>query len=71
MCPPGWPWWDIGAVRFVPLDSETAVAFAALPGDLHKDPADRLIVATARRLVAVLVTADVRIRRYEHVQTVW
>lgn len=30
---------------------------------LHKDPADQIIVATARRLGAVLTTNDVRIRR--------
>ncbi len=35
-----------------------------LPGTFHGDPADQIIVATARRHGAVLVTADTRIRQY-------
>ncbi|MFY8131251.1 MAG: PIN domain-containing protein, partial [Burkholderiaceae bacterium] len=42
-----------------------------LPGDFHKDPADRMIVATARKLAAALVTKDEKIRSYAHVKTVW
>jgi PIN domain nuclease of toxin-antitoxin system len=37
---------------------EIAVASTRLPGKLHPDPADRLIVATARDLGAVLITED-------------
>ena len=37
---------------------------AQLPGDFHRDPADCLIVATARVLDATLVTHDRAIRRY-------
>lgn len=42
----------------VPLAPEVAVASTRLPGELHRDPADRMIVATARVLGAVLITAD-------------
>lgn len=42
----------------VPLAPEIAVASTRLPGELHRDPADRMIVATARMLGATLVTAD-------------
>jgi PIN domain nuclease of toxin-antitoxin system len=42
-----------------------------LPGEFHKDPADRLIVATARKLAAALVTADEKIRASPHVRTLW
>lgn len=59
------------SLRFVPVDNAIAVASATLPGDFHKDPADRLITATARKLGAPLVTADERIRAYPHVRTVW
>lgn len=62
---------QIEAVRFVPVDNDIAVQSVALPGEFHKDPADRIIVATARKLAARLVTADERIRSYPHVQTVW
>ncbi|MBM4393833.1 MAG: type II toxin-antitoxin system VapC family toxin [Deltaproteobacteria bacterium] len=40
------------------LSPDVLVASARLPGDLHGEPADRFIVATARRLGAVLVTRD-------------
>lgn len=42
----------------VPLAPEVAVASTRLPGELPRDPADRMIVATARVLGATLVTAD-------------
>jgi len=37
----------------------------------HKDPADRMIVATARKFAAPLVTKDLKIRAYAHVKTIW
>lgn len=42
-----------------------------LPGPFHGDPADQIIVATTRLRSAKLVTADQRIRDYDHVRTVW
>jgi len=62
---------QIEAVRFVPVDVEVATKSVELPGEFHSDPADRIIVATARMLAAPLVTKDVRIRAYAHVKTVW
>ena len=53
------------------LSPEIAVASTRLPGDFHGDPADQLIVATARMIGGVVVTADRAIRRYRHVPTVW
>ena len=46
------------AVTVAPLAPEIAVASTRLPGELNGDPADRIIVATARTLDAALVTAD-------------
>jgi PIN domain nuclease of toxin-antitoxin system len=43
----------------------------SLPQPFHGDPADQIIVATARHLRAVLVTKDRRVRDYAHVQTAW
>jgi PIN domain nuclease of toxin-antitoxin system len=54
-----------------PVLAEDALASASLPGEFHKDPADRLIVALARRLQSPLVTADGLIRSYPHVVTIW
>lgn len=61
----------IDAVRFVPVDADVALKSVCLPGEFHKDPADRMIVATARKLAAPLVTADEKILAYPHVKTVW
>jgi PIN domain nuclease of toxin-antitoxin system len=62
---------DIDAVRFMPIDVEIAMKSVVLPGEFHKDPADRMIVATARKLAAPLVTKDDKIRGYPHVKTIW
>lgn len=42
-----------------------------LPQPFHGDPADQILVATARHHGAVVVTKDQRIRRYAHVQSFW
>jgi len=62
---------QIESVRFVPVDVEIALKSVDLPGEFHRDPADRMIVATARKLAAPLVTKDERIRAYAHVKTIW
>lgn len=62
---------EIEGVRIVPVDMATAVESTRLPGEFHKDPADRMIVALARHFNAVLVTADEKINDYRHVKTVW
>jgi PIN domain nuclease of toxin-antitoxin system len=51
-------------VRLAPLTPEAAVLAASLPGDLHADPADRLLAATARELGVPLVTRDARLLAY-------
>lgn len=50
-------------VEVQPITSATAVAMTKLPASFHQDPADRLIVATARALDVPLATHDTRIRR--------
>ncbi|ARP89271.1 VapC toxin family PIN domain ribonuclease [Bordetella genomosp. 9] len=62
---------EVPGVRFAPVGVRESVLSVNLPGEFHKDPADRLIVATARQHGASLVTADLKIRNYPHVQTVW
>ncbi len=62
---------QIEGVRFLPVDNEIGIKSAVLPGDFHKDPADRIIVATARNLAVPLVTADKKILQYKYVKTVW
>ncbi len=51
-------------LSLAPLTPEIAVESCQLPGAFHEDPADRLIVATARIADATLVTKDERIFAY-------
>ncbi len=48
-------------VRLLPLTPAIAVETAALPASFHRDPADRILVATARAHRATLLTQDQRI----------
>jgi PIN domain nuclease of toxin-antitoxin system len=61
----------IDKVAFIPVDNDIAVGAITLPGDFHKDLADRIIIATARKFGAPIVTADDKIRAYPHVRTIW
>jgi PIN domain nuclease of toxin-antitoxin system len=54
-------------VQLLPLTPEVAVGSTQLPGSFHRDPADQMIVATARHYNWPLVTLDQRIRAYPHV----
>ena len=51
----------------VPLTHETAIIAYNLPGEFHRDPADRMLVATAMVHDLTLVSADERILAYPHV----
>jgi PIN domain nuclease of toxin-antitoxin system len=51
-------------IHLEPLSPAIAVASTRLPGEIHGDPADRILVATARHTDAVLVTADLQILDY-------
>lgn len=62
---------EIEGLRFVPVDNDLAVQSTRLPGEFHKDPADRMIVALARHFNAPLVTVDDKIQKYRHVKTIW
>jgi PIN domain nuclease of toxin-antitoxin system len=51
-------------VRLIPLSPDIAMQSTRLPGTFHGDPADRMLVATARCEGCVLVTRDQRILDY-------
>lgn len=57
--------------KFVPVDNTIATRSVYLPGPLHSDPADRIIIATAVTLEAVLITKDEKLLCYPHVKTLW
>lgn len=50
-------------LTILPLDAEVVIALGSLPRRFHGDPADRLIVATARVHGIPLATQDWAIRR--------
>jgi PIN domain nuclease of toxin-antitoxin system len=52
-----------GVIEIVPLDVEVVIALDRLPGSFHGDPADRLIVASARAHRIPLATYDRAIRK--------
>jgi PIN domain nuclease of toxin-antitoxin system len=51
-------------IAVAPLTPEIAIESIHLPGEMHGDPADRMLVATARVLGAKLVTKDTQLIRY-------
>ncbi|MGH7912424.1 MAG: PIN domain-containing protein [Candidatus Dormibacteraceae bacterium] len=50
-------------LRDQPIFRDHALAIADLP-DIHRDPFDRVLIAQAIALDAVLVTADATLARY-------
>jgi PIN domain nuclease of toxin-antitoxin system len=53
-------------LSLVALTPEIAVESTRLPGDMHADPADRILVATARNIGARLMTRDQSLLDYGH-----
>lgn len=54
----------VPGIRLTALTPEAAIDAAFLPGSLHRDPADRLLIATARQLKVPIVTRDRMILDY-------
>ncbi len=57
-------------IDLVPLSIDVSLESTMLPDAFHRDPADQMIVATARYLDLVLLTVDKKIIEYEHVKTI-
>jgi PIN domain nuclease of toxin-antitoxin system len=56
-------------IRMLYLTPRIAIESTQLPAAFHRDPADQIIVATARVRRCPLLTADARILSYSHVTT--
>ena len=61
----------VARVILRPVTPEIAALAVRLPDEFPKDPADRLIAATAIVEGMPLVTADMRIRQSKVVDTIW
>jgi PIN domain nuclease of toxin-antitoxin system len=57
-------------VQLLALTPEIAIESTQLPGEFHRDPADQIIVATARVYECPIVTLDDKILNYSHVTTI-
>lgn len=58
-------------LRLVPLTPTIAHRSTILPQPFHDDPADQIIVATAREENATIISRDQLIRDYPHARTLW
>jgi PIN domain nuclease of toxin-antitoxin system len=62
---------DSSGVSVRPLTPTIAALAAQFPEDYPRDPADRLIGATARAEGIALITRDERIRQSKLLKTIW
>jgi PIN domain nuclease of toxin-antitoxin system len=68
-------WYELAkshsGIMVEPLNPHDAIASTQLPGNFHKDPADRILVAIARRYGIPILSRDAKILDYTHVQAIW
>ena len=57
-------------ISVTPLTPEIMIESVHLPGEVHGDPADRMLAATARVLAATLITQDAQLIRYSKLRHV-
>ncbi len=59
---------DYPGIQLLELTPQIAIESTQLPGELHRDPADQIIVATDRVYDCPLLTVDERILNYPYVK---
>lgn len=62
---------DMPKLRLVALSPVLSYRSTVLPQPFHQDPADQIIVATAREENATILTKDEKILSYDHVRSLW
>ena len=62
---------DVPDLHLIPLDLAVLHRSTTLPPPFHADPADQMIVASARLRDATIITRDKLLHDYPHVKTVW
>ncbi|CAK0756540.1 PIN domain nuclease, a component of toxin-antitoxin system (PIN domain) [Gammaproteobacteria bacterium] len=55
-------------IKLLELTPQISIESTQLPGEFHRDPADQIIVATARIHRCKLLTADDKILKYPHIE---
>lgn len=74
LCKPLNEWFSLAlaeeGVLLISITPAIAIESYSLPGEFHKDPADRIIVATARTYDCHLITNDINILAYPHVKLI-
>ena len=67
-------WFDLAlrypSISLIDLTPEIAIESTQLPGEFHRDPADQIIVATARIYNCPLLTSDKKIIDYPNVEKI-
>jgi PIN domain nuclease of toxin-antitoxin system len=58
-------------LHLVEMTRPILIESCKLPPPFHGDPADQILIATARDRNAAIITRDEKIRAYAHVRTVW
>jgi PIN domain nuclease of toxin-antitoxin system len=62
---------DANGWECLPFGLDVIEEAYSLPGSFHQDPADRILVATARLGRMTIITADAQILEYPHVAAAW
>ncbi|MFH0924633.1 MAG: type II toxin-antitoxin system VapC family toxin [bacterium] len=67
--------WFFEALKFhgiheIPINSDIAINSACLP-QLHNDPCDRIIIASAIQSSMVIITCDKLISQYKQIKVIW
>ncbi|MEE9453578.1 MAG: PIN domain-containing protein [Paracoccaceae bacterium] len=55
---------SLAGVRYAEMSTDVLINASYLPGPIHKDPADRIIIATAREYAMTILTRDQKILDY-------
>ena len=62
---------DMPKLQLIPLSPTISYRSTILPQPFHDDPADQIIVATARKENATILTKDEKILAYKNVRSLW
>ncbi len=58
-------------IQLIPLSPAIAVKSTRLEGEFHGDPADRILVATAKEYGCPILSKDKRIRAFHGLKVIW